>query len=78
VAPVAPGTTAAVRFEIYRRDGTVWRLAARRDVAVDAAGRASLRWTFVTPGGRSVRALALGNAVYAASPWSPRIVYSVE
>jgi hypothetical protein len=54
-----------------------WRRTAHRDVAADANGRASLRWTFVTTGTRKVRAAALENAIYAASPWSPAVVYRV-
>ena len=78
VRPLGPsGERATVRFEIYRLDAGVWRLAARRDVAADATGRASLRWTFVTTGSRYVRAQALANAAYAASRWSPRINYTV-
>ncbi len=78
VTPLAPGSDrATVRFEIYRRDGSVWRLAARRDVIADGNGRANLRWTFVTTGVRSVRAMALADATYAASRWSPRIAYTV-
>jgi alpha-tubulin suppressor-like RCC1 family protein len=79
VRPLGPaGERAIVRFEIYRLVGGIWRLAARRDIAADATGRASLRWTFVTTGSRSVRAKALPNATYAASPWSPRVRYDVR
>jgi alpha-tubulin suppressor-like RCC1 family protein len=72
------GERATVRFEIYRQDDGVWRLAARRDVAADATGRASLQWTFVTMGSRYVRAMALSNLTYAASGWCPRVLYAVE
>ncbi|MGB8386067.1 MAG: hypothetical protein WCG47_33335, partial [Dermatophilaceae bacterium] len=79
VAPTGPaGHRATVRFEIYRQDGDVWHLAARRDVVADASGRASLRWTFVTTGSRFVRAKALANATYAASHWSPMVRYTVD
>jgi hypothetical protein len=77
--PLGPARDrATVRFEIYRQDNGVWRLAARRDVAADATGRASLRWTFVTTGSRYVRAKALANATYAASPWSSLVRYTVR
>ena len=74
---------ATVRFEIYRllelTDGEAhWKLAARRDVVSTASGIATLRWTFVTMGARYVRARALANVTYAASPWSPSRHYVVE
>ena len=71
------GQRAKVRFEIYRQDAGVWRLAARRDVPTDVAGQARLRWTFVTTGLRYVRARALATATYGASPWSPALWYEV-
>lgn len=78
VRPLGPtGDRAIVRFEIYRQDSGVWRLAARRDVTADATGRATLRWTFVTTGSRYVRARALPNATYASSRWSPLVRYTV-
>jgi alpha-tubulin suppressor-like RCC1 family protein len=75
ITAAAGGATA--RFEIYRQDDGVWRLAARRDVAADSFGIARLRWTFVTLGRRYVRALALANPLYSASPWSNRLDYVV-
>ncbi len=79
VGPLGPaGDRATVRFEIYRQDGGVWRRAAHRDVVADATGRATLRWTFVTTGPRYVRATALANVTYAASPWSARLHYTVR
>jgi hypothetical protein len=79
VNPVGPARDhPTVRFEIYRQDNGVWRLAARRDVAADSTGRATLRWSFVTTGSRYVRAMALANATYAASPWSSRVHYLVR
>jgi len=78
VSPLgSAGEPVKVRFEIYRQDNGVWRLAAVRDVAADASGRASLRWTFVTTGARYVRAKAFANVTYAASAWSPRVLYTV-
>ena len=77
--PLGPaGERATVRFEIYRKDSGVWRLAARRDVNADAIGRATLRWTFATTGARYVRARALANATYGASGWSTKVLYSVR
>ena len=79
VDPLAPvGARVIVRFEIYRQDNGVWRLAARRDVAAGENGLATLRWTFVSTGSRYVRAKALANAIYAASGWSLRLHYSVR
>ena len=78
VSPLGPAVDrATVRFEIYRLDGGVWRRTGHRDVAADATGRATLRWTFVSVGSRYVRAIALANATFAASPWSPPVVYTV-
>jgi len=78
VRPLEPaGERATVRFEIFRRDSGVWRLAARRDVVAAATGRATLRWTFATTGARYVRARALENATYGVSGWSTRVNYSV-
>jgi len=78
VRPLRPAADrATVRFEIFRQDGGVWSLAARRDVAADATGLATLRWTFATTGPRYVRAKALGNTGHVASNWSPLFLYSV-
>ena len=79
VAPLgSAGERATVRFEIYRRDGGVWRRTAHRDVTTDGTGRATLRWTFVTTGARYVRAMALATAAYAASPWSSKFDFTVR
>ena len=79
VAPLGPaGEQATVRFEVFRQDGGVWRRTAHRDVAADATGRATLRWTFVTIGSRYVRARALETATYVASPWSSRVDFTVR
>ena len=79
VRPSGPGhPPIVVRFEVYRRVDGVWRRHATRNLSTDAAGRATLRWTFATVGLRYVRAMALENAAYAASRWSPRIDYAVR
>ncbi len=78
VRPVgAASDRATVRFEIYRQDSGVWRLADRRDVPADATGVATLRWTFVTVGPRYVRARTLANQSDLASAWSQSLVYTV-
>ena len=74
VRPLAlPGTRTIVRFVIYRQDGGVWRIAARRDVAADANGRATLRWGFVTAGARYVRA----KVMLSGRAWSMPVRYWV-
>jgi hypothetical protein len=74
VRPLAlPGTRTIVRFVIYRQDGGVWRIAARRDVAADANGRATLRWGFVTAGARYVRA----KVMLTGRAWSMPVRYGV-
>ena len=78
VRPLRPAVDrATVRFEIYRQDSGVWSRAAFRDVAADATGLATLRWTFATTGSRYVRDRALGNAIHVASNWSPPFLYTV-
>jgi alpha-tubulin suppressor-like RCC1 family protein len=67
-----------VRFVVYRLDSGGWRLDATRDVTADAAGRVSLRWGFVTPGSRYVRARLLADSRYGASAWGPLIMYEVR
>ncbi len=74
---LAPASRVIVRFEIYRRDADAWIRAAQRDVAADATGLASLRWTFSTEGMRYVRARALVNVPDRASNWSPSLFYTV-
>jgi hypothetical protein len=79
VRPLLPtGVRATVRFEIFRDEGDEIHLAARRDVVANASGRALLGWTFVTIGQRHVRAKALANVNYAASPWSAELRYYVS
>jgi alpha-tubulin suppressor-like RCC1 family protein len=67
-----------VRFVIYRKESGTWRLAATRDVSADTAGRVSLRWGFVTPGSRYVRARVLADSTYGASAWGPLVTYEVR
>ena len=79
VRPRAPaGVRPVVRFVVYRQEGGVWRLDATRDVIADEHGAVSLRWGFVTPGLRYVRARALADRVYGASSWGPLASYEVR
>lgn len=79
VRPLGPaGTHATVHFAVYHLVRGVWRQSSHRDVTASATGRATLRWTFSIGGAWSVRAMALGNARYAASTWSPRFRYTVH
>jgi hypothetical protein len=74
-----PGSPAAtVRFEVYRQVSGVWRVVSVRNVTTNAAGRATLPWTFSAGGAWSVRARALADATYGASAWSPSIQYRVR
>jgi hypothetical protein len=73
------GARPVVRFVIFRQDEDgAWRSAASRDVTADATGKAHLRWTFVTPGVRLVRARVLPDAAYAASSRSLPVTYTVR
>lgn len=47
---------------------TPWRTRQPKASGQGRAGRATLRWTFVTTGSRYVRARALGTATFAARP----------
>jgi hypothetical protein len=47
-------------------------------VTATSAGHATLTWTYASTGSWSGRAEALANPNYAASPWSPRIGYTVR
>jgi hypothetical protein len=80
-ATVRPGGTylqRTVRFVVYRRDGGAWRVAASRDVATDANGRATLRWGFATAGQRYLVAQVLPFAPYAGSAWTSPVRYTVR
>lgn len=78
VRPLAPaGSRPVVRFAVFRWEDGAWRTAAWRDVTVDAAGNASLRWGFVTAGQRAVRAKVLPSATFAGHPWTAPIKYAV-
>jgi alpha-tubulin suppressor-like RCC1 family protein len=79
VRPRGPASVRpVVRFVVYRRVAGAWRLDATRDVAADAQGNVSLRWGFVTPGLRYVRARALADSAYGASAWGPLVPYDVR
>jgi hypothetical protein len=76
--PEAAGVHPRVRFVISRLVEGVWRTAASRDVTVDASGRATLRWGFLTVGERLVRARVVKDAIYAWSAWSRPLQYTVR
>ena len=75
--PAAADSRPTVRFAVFRWEDGAWRTAAWRDVTVDAAGTATLRWGFVTAGQRAVRAKVLPSATFAGSPWTPPLRYTV-
>ncbi len=77
VRPLGP-TRAAVRFAVYRRVGLVSRLSFARDVIADAAGRATLRYTFGTPGTFYVVARIMPDRTYLGTAFGPPIRYVVR
>jgi hypothetical protein len=74
----AAGVHPRVRFVISRLEDGVWRTAASRDVTVDASGRATLRWGFLTVGERLVRARVVKDGIYAWGAWSRPLQYTVR
>jgi alpha-tubulin suppressor-like RCC1 family protein len=76
VRPIAAGTPAVVRFEIYQQRGGSWALVSAQNVT--GSPNAQLAWTFTAAGSWYVRARALANGIYAASPWSPALRYSIR
>ncbi|HXG39606.1 MAG TPA: hypothetical protein VNJ28_01575, partial [Candidatus Limnocylindrales bacterium] len=69
---------ATVRFVVYRRLATGWRLVTSRDVVADETGVARLRWTFTSVGDWYVRSMALPTPYNANSVWSPVERYEVD
>ena len=71
-------TPATVRFALYRRIGSGWRLVTTRDYTVDAAGIAKTTFTFSSTGSYYVRARANPTPYNANSFWSPLERYDVH
>ena len=83
VSPPPPARVEViVRFVVTRRVGDDrswrWEVAAERDVATDADGRAVLNWTFSEIGTWQVRALTLPGESQQGGPWSASVEYRVE
>jgi alpha-tubulin suppressor-like RCC1 family protein len=68
VNPTAPtGLRATVHFHVQTRDAAgTWHVAASRNVTASASGLATLKWTFATPGQRSIVAM-----IEPAAAWVP-------
>jgi hypothetical protein len=79
VRPARPELPAAkVTFRFYRYAGGRWTYVTKRDVYIDATGRASWTWTFSTRGEWYVRSIANPTPYNANSVWSPVERYSVR
>jgi GH25 family lysozyme M1 (1,4-beta-N-acetylmuramidase) len=76
--PIGPTLAPAkVTFQFWRRSGGHWVFVAKRDVYVDASGRARWTWAFSARGEWYVRAIADPTQTNANSSWSPQERYSV-
>jgi hypothetical protein len=83
VSPPPPARVEAiVRFVLQRRLGDDrswrWEVAAERDVATDADGRAVLNWTLSEIGTWRVRGRVLPGEGQPGGPWSASVEYRVE
>ncbi len=79
VRPIGPTLPpAAVTFQAWRQLGGHWVLVNKRDVLIDASGRASWTWTFTSRGEWYVRAIADPTLMNANSYWTPPQRYSVK
>jgi GH25 family lysozyme M1 (1,4-beta-N-acetylmuramidase) len=78
VRPIGPTLAPAkVTFQFWRQIGGHWVLVTKRDVYVDASGRARSIWAFTSRGQWYVRAVADPTLTNANSSWSPLERYSV-
>jgi GH25 family lysozyme M1 (1,4-beta-N-acetylmuramidase) len=78
VRPIGPTLAPAkVTFQFWRRVGGRWVFVTKRDVYVDAGGRAAWTWAFTSRGQWYVRAVADPTRTNANSSWSPLERYSV-
>lgn len=78
VRPVGPTLAPAkVTFQLWRRLGGHWVFVTKRDVYVDAGGRARFTWAFTSRGQWYVRAIANPTLTNANSSRSPLERYSV-
>jgi GH25 family lysozyme M1 (1,4-beta-N-acetylmuramidase) len=78
VRPVGPTLAPAkVTFQFWRRLGGHWVFVTKRDVYVDAGGRAGRTWAFTSRGQWYVRAVADPTQTNTNSSWSPLERYSV-
>jgi hypothetical protein len=68
---------ATVRYVFYRYTGGKWTYVTKREVVIDAYGRAILAWKFTSRGSWYVRSIALPTTYNANSVWGPRERYSV-
>jgi hypothetical protein len=79
IRPVGPALARAkVTFGFWHLVNGTWQFVTRREVYVDASGRASWTWTFGVRGQWYVRALANPTLTGANSAWSPLERYLVS
>jgi hypothetical protein len=78
VKPAWGDPKAKVSFLFYRKVGSTWKLAARKDRVAGASGVVKLTWTFATTGQWQVRAVANRTSVNEASAPSPVQRYDVK
>jgi hypothetical protein len=71
VKPAWGDPKAKVSFLFYRKVGSAWKLAARKDRYASASGVAKLTWKFTIAGQWQVRAVANKTLFNAASALSP-------
>jgi GH25 family lysozyme M1 (1,4-beta-N-acetylmuramidase) len=78
VRPVGPTLAPAkVTFQFWRQVSGRWQYVTKRDVYVDASGRARWPWVFTSRGQWYVRAVADPTQTNANSFWSPPERFSV-
>ena len=68
---------ATVRYVFYRYTSGKWTYVTKREVVIDAYGRAILAWKFTSAGRWYVRSVALPTPYNANSVWSQREWYTV-
>jgi len=78
VRPIGPTLAPAkVTFQFWRQLNGHWQFVTKRDVYIDASGRAGWTWAFTSRGQWYVRAVADPTLTSANSYWSPPERYSV-
>lgn len=63
-----PAGKPVVRYYVWKKSGTSWKLMVRKDVTVDAYGVARYAYRFATRGSYRIRSVALSTAYNSTSP----------